>query len=71
MQKLPEGEDMEFEPLKTRHAIISSTGNGIITVHATEKLQIDIMGGADVYYYGSPLEVIKTIEGPGSLSISE
>lgn len=65
------GGDMEFEALKTRHAIINSTGNGMITVRATEKLQVEILGGADVFYYGSPGEVVENILGPGSLSISE
>jgi hypothetical protein len=65
------GGDMEFEPLKTRHAVINTTGNGMITVRATGKLRVEILGGADIYYYGSPREVVKTITGAGSLSISE
>ncbi len=69
--EITEGGDMDFEPLKTRRAIIRTSGSGMITVHATEKLRVDILGSADVYYYGSPREVVENITGPGSMSISE
>ena len=63
--------DMEFESLNTRQALINTAGNGMITIRATDKLQVDILGGADIYYYGSPREVVENIVGAGSLSISE
>ncbi|MEN8142089.1 MAG: head GIN domain-containing protein [Thermodesulfobacteriota bacterium] len=60
--------DFESGALKTRKVIINSSGNGMITVHAAEKLQVDIIGAADVYYSGNPREIIKSILGPGSLN---
>jgi len=59
--------DLKAKDLKTRETILNISGSGTATVHATEKLKVDIVGVADVNYFGRPKKIEKEILGVGEL----
>jgi hypothetical protein len=60
--------DLVAQNLKTRETTLNISGTGVANVHATEKLKVDIMGVADVNYFGDPKIVEQEIIGVGSIN---
>jgi hypothetical protein len=54
--------------LITEETGLNISGSGAATVHASEKLQVEIVGVADVNYYGNPKKIDKQIIGIGNLN---
>lgn len=60
--------DLNAKNLKTRETILNISGSGTANVHATEKLKVDIVGVADVNYFGHPKVIEKEILGVGEIN---
>jgi len=60
--------DLESRGLKSGTTILNISGTGTANVHASESLQVEVVGVADVNYSGNPKEVIKDILGVGSVN---
>ncbi len=60
--------DLESRGLKAQFTTLNISGSNSANVHASESLEVNIVGIADVYYSGNPKEVIKDILGAGSLN---
>jgi hypothetical protein len=60
--------DLESRGLKAQFTTLNVSGSSSANVHASESLNVSIVGIADVYYSGNPQEVIKDILGVGSLN---
>lgn len=60
--------DYEGEDLKAENAKISIMASGDATVYASEKLEADITGSGDIYYYGNPTTVTKSVKGSGEVT---
>ena len=60
--------DLESRGLKAQFTTLNVSGSSSANVHASESLNVSIVGIADVYYSGDPQEVIKDILGVGSLN---
>lgn len=58
---------LRAESLKTRETLLNISGTGTANVNASEKLNVDIIGVADVYYFGNPKKIEKNILGVGEL----
>jgi hypothetical protein len=59
--------DLNAKNLKSEKVRISVTGASDSSVYASKKLQADISGVGDIYYYGDPEEIIEDISGVGEL----
>jgi len=60
--------DLESRGLKTVETYLNISGTSSANVHAAGVLSVNIVGIADVYYTGDPIEVHKDILGAGSLN---
>jgi hypothetical protein len=46
---------------------LNISGSNTAVVNASQRLKVDIVGMADVYYSGDPQEVVKDILGVGTV----
>ncbi|MEN8134399.1 MAG: head GIN domain-containing protein [Thermodesulfobacteriota bacterium] len=60
--------DLESRGLKAQFTTLNVSGSNSANVHASESLNVSIVGIADVYYSGNPQKVSKDILGVGSLN---
>jgi hypothetical protein len=60
--------DLESRGLKAQFTTLNISGSNSANVHASESLNVSIVGIGDVYYSGNPQEVIQDILGVGSLN---
>lgn len=60
--------ELRAKDLKTRETILNISGSSTADVHATERLKVDIVGVADVNYFGHPKKIEKEILGVGELT---
>jgi hypothetical protein len=60
--------NLNAKDLITEETGLNISGSGAATVHASEKLQVEIVGVADVNYYGNPKKIDKQIIGIGNLN---
>jgi len=60
--------DLNAKNLKTKGSALNISGTGTANVYATDKLKVDIMGVADVNYFGHPKKIEKQILGVGNLN---
>jgi hypothetical protein len=60
--------NLNARDLLTEETGLNISGSGAATVHASEKLQVEIVGVADVNYYGNPKKIDKQIIGIGNLN---
>ena len=60
--------DLNAGDLKTRETNLHISGNGLANVHASERLKVNIVDLADIYYSGDPKEIIKDFIGAGTLN---
>ncbi len=63
--------DLKARDLKTRRTTLNISGTGNASVYATELLQVEIAGVAEVDYYGRPKKIEKQILGVGTLNPME
>ncbi len=59
--------DLDAKNLKSEKVRISVSGASDSFVYASKRLQADISGVGDIYYYGNPEEIIEDISGVGEL----
>lgn len=59
--------EIDAKGLLSEEVRISSSGAAEAVVHASKRLQIDISGVGDIYYYGNPEEIIEDISGVGEI----
>ncbi len=60
--------DFAGESLKAENAKISIMASGDATVYASVKLDANIMGSGDIYYYGNPATVTRSVKGSGEVT---
>ena len=60
--------DLNAGELKTWETNLHLSGNGMANITVSEKLTVNIVGLADVYYSGDPKEIIKDFIGAGTLN---
>ncbi|MBU0481362.1 MAG: DUF2807 domain-containing protein [Proteobacteria bacterium] len=59
--------DLAAQFLKSEKATLHLAGSSTVNVHATEELNVSIVGVADVNYFGNPKKIVKDIVGVGEL----
>jgi hypothetical protein len=59
--------DLESRGLKAQMTTLNISGSNTAVVNASQRLKVDIVGMADVYYSGDPQEVVKDILGVGTV----
>ncbi len=60
--------DLKAKDLKTKETILNISGSSTANVYATERLKVDVIGVADVNYFGHPKKIEKEILGVGDLN---
>ncbi len=60
--------DLDAKNLKTAETLLNISGSNTANVYATEKLKVEILGAADVNYFGHPKKIEKQILGVGDLN---
>ncbi|NTV13692.1 MAG: DUF2807 domain-containing protein [Desulfobulbaceae bacterium] len=60
--------DLNAKNLKTKETALNISGSNTATVYATDKLKVEILGVADVNYFGHPKKIEKQILGVGNLN---
>jgi hypothetical protein len=60
--------DLKARDLKTKESILNISGSSTANVYASERLKVDIIGAADVNYFGHPKKIEKEILGVGDLN---
>lgn len=60
--------DLKAKDLKTKETILNISGSSTANVYATERLKVEIIGAADVNYFGHPKKIEKEILGVGDLN---
>ena len=60
--------DLDAKNLKTQDCDLNISGSSTANVYATEKLKIEIIGAADVNYFGHPKKIEKQILGAGDIN---
>jgi hypothetical protein len=60
--------ELKAKDLKTKETLLNISGSGTANVYATERLKADIIGVADVNYFGHPKKIEKEILGVGDLN---
>lgn len=60
--------DLRAKNLKTEETALNISGSSTANVYATEKLKVEIIGAADVNYFGHPKKLEKQILGVGDLN---
>lgn len=60
--------ELKAKDLKTKETLLNISGSSTVNVYATERLKVDIIGVADVNYFGHPKKIEKEIHGVGDLN---
>lgn len=60
--------ELKAKDLKTKETLLNISGSSTVNVYATERLKVDIIGVADVNYFGHPKKIEKEILGVGDLN---
>lgn len=60
--------ELKAKDLRTKETILNISGSSTANVYATERLKVDIIGVADVNYFGHPKVIEKEILGVGDLN---
>ena len=59
--------DLNAKELRSEKVRISVSGASDSTVYASKRLEVDINGVGDIYYYGDPEEILENISGVGEI----
>jgi len=60
--------DLNAKDLKTKECSLNISGSGTANVYASDKLKVEILGAADVNYFGHPKKIEKQILGAGDIN---